>query len=288
MLSDFTAALSPRGRPRPPILHALGTDDPPMRIEIAGRRYDCLEVLKHDSWACSALYGGQEGRVICKFNRQQAFFGLPMRWLGRWLAHRERQVLWRLADVPEIPKDCGDVTVDGVFAAHAAAHEYVEGHPLARGERVADTFFPRLMKVLGIIHARRIAVVDLNKRENILVGEDGQPHLIDFQISFRLPNRWPGNAAPARGLLRILQRADLYHLSKHIRAHRPDQVTAGELEWVSQRPYTIRLWRCISTPFQFLRRRLLVLIGVRRGGGMVYTELDPEDAVRREQTRRTP
>ena len=178
--------------------------------------------------------------------------------------------------------------MDGVVAAHAAAHEYVQGHPLARGERVADTFFPRLSKVLGIIHARHIAVVDLNKRENILVGEDGQPHLIDFQISFRLPDRWPGNAAPARGMLRILQRADLYHLSKHIRAHRPDQVTAGELEWVTQRPWAIRLWRCISTPFQFLRRRLLVLIGVRRGGGMAYTESDPEDAVRREQTRRTP
>ncbi len=285
---DSSAPSGRRGRARPPLLRALGSAHPPAWIEITGRRYDCREILKHDAWACTVLYEGAAGRVACKFNRQQPILGLPMKWCGQWLARRERRMLQRLVDVPEIPQDAGDITVDGVPLPHAAAHVFVEGHPLARGEHVGDGFFPRLVEVLSDIHARDMALVDLNKRQNIIVGLDGRPYLIDFQISFMLPDRWPGIKVPMRALLRILQRADAYHLYKHFAKHRPDQLGPEQTERLTRRPWAIRAWRCISTPYQFLRRRMLVLIGVRKGEGLAITECDPEDAVRSEQAQQAP
>ena len=286
--TDSSVPSGGRGRARPPVFRALGSAHPPAWIEIASRRYDCREILKHDSWACTVLYEGPAGRVACKLNRQQPIFGLPMKWCGRWLARRERRMLQRLVDVPEIPEDAGDVTVDGVPLPHAAAHEFLEGHPLAQGERVGDGFFPRMVEMLKVIHARDIAIVDLNKRENIIVGLDGRPHLIDFQISFILPDGWPGLRLPMRALLRVLQRADVYHLYKHFAKLRPDQLGPEQTQRLTRRPWAIRAWRCISGPFQFFRRRLLILIGVRKGKGLAITECDPEDAVRREQARRIP
>ena len=70
-------------------------------------------MLKHDSWAATAVYRGPAGRIVCKFNRQQPIFLFPMRWLGRMLARREASFLLRLADVANVPSLTGDVYVDG-------------------------------------------------------------------------------------------------------------------------------------------------------------------------------
>ncbi|MFM8951864.1 MAG: hypothetical protein ACKOOF_02200 [Planctomycetaceae bacterium] len=71
-----------------------------------------------------------------------------------------------------------------------------------------------------------MAHVDLHKRENILVDDDGRPHLIDFQISFALPRSNRLAARLCGGLMRLLQRCDDYHLFKHRLRHRPDQISA--------------------------------------------------------------
>jgi hypothetical protein len=90
-------------QPRPPPLRALGRHEPPSTIEIAGHGFRRVEVLKHDSWAASAVYRDGDQWVICKFNRQQAICGLPMGWLGRGLGARERRFLERLAGAGKAP-----------------------------------------------------------------------------------------------------------------------------------------------------------------------------------------
>ena len=81
--------------------------------------------------------------------------------------------------------------------ATGIVREYIEGHPLARQERVPDAFHSRLRFQIDQLHARGMAYVDLEKCENVLVGDDGQPYLIDFQISWYLPARWGGELWPA-------------------------------------------------------------------------------------------
>lgn len=272
-------------RPRPRLFRALGHDEPPDRIEIDGTGYRRLKIFKHDSYAATALYAGPAEKIVCKFNRQESILGVPMKWLGRILARREAGVLLSLADLPGIPRACGEVRSGNMPLPHAAAHAYIEGHPLGRHERVGDDFFPQARAILSSIHRRNIAYVDLHKRENIIVGDDGRPWLIDFQIHFALPGWWPGNSLPVRALLRILQRSDDYHLLKHVIRLRPDTLSPAERDIDRLRPWWIRGWRCLSIPFQYLRRRLLVAVGVRSGRGRAETEHNPEEAVRLERDR---
>jgi len=264
------------------MFRALGTDDPPVRIEIDGQSYHCIEILKHDSWAATALYEGASGRIVCKFNRRQSLLGLPMAWLGRRLAMREARMLSRLADLPNVPNPCGPVSVSGRVLPNAVAHDYVPGHPLHRHEQVRSDFYSKLRNLLAEMHRRQMAYVDLHKRENIIVGDDGEPYLIDFQISLALTRRWPDATDAGRVLLRLLQRSDDYHLNKHAAKNALDPCSAVVARLREQRPWWIHVHRMVAVPFRELRRRLLVWLGIREGKGRATSERFAEDAVRRE------
>jgi hypothetical protein len=277
------------GRPRPAFLRALGAEDPPLCIQIHGETFTRLEIFKHDSWAATALYAGASMRAVCKFNRQAPLFGLSVAWLGHRLASRETKMLERLGDAPNVPRWLGVVKCGGRRLEHAVARTYIPGHPLSRFERVDNEFFPTLKGLLDTMHSRGMAYVDLHKRENIIVGDDGQPYLVDFQIGANLPARGPWNNPLTRALLRLLQQSDTYHLLKHMTYNRPDLVGFGHHQMDKHRPWWIWLHRFVTIPPRVLRRVFLVLIGVRRGKGAAVTEHFAEDAIRRESypTRRS-
>jgi hypothetical protein len=267
-------------RPRPPLFRALGGAEPPDEVVVDGERYQRTDLFKHDSWAATALYSGTAGRIVCKFNRVQPVLGLPMSWLGRRLAEREHRALARLADLPQIPTPLGPVYASGRLLRNAVARSFIAGHPLGKDERVEPAFFPSLRRALREMHVRGIAYVDLHKRENVIVGDDGRPYLVDFQISFDVTHprlRWlPG----VRAVFDSLCVGDLYHLEKHVRRADPlaTEYSAPEI------PAWLRLHRLVAVPFRQLRRRLLVARGIRTGRGAVATEVFAEDAVRRESS----
>jgi hypothetical protein len=263
-------------------LRALGHDDPPVAVQIDGQVFHRTEIYKHDSWAATALYTGQFKQVVCKFNRVSPLFGLPMTLVGHWLARHERQVLERLADVPNVPRFVGVVSANGRVLQHALARSYVAGHPLGRYEAVPDDFFPQLERLLARMHARGMAYVDLHKRENIIVGDDSQAYLVDFQISAALPSNRLWDNRLTRSILRIFQQSDVYHLLKHVSYNRPDLAGFGHKQMDHHRPWWIWLHRFVAIPPRVLRRVVLVLLGVRRGKGKPVTEHFAEDAIRRE------
>lgn len=263
-------------RCRPALFRALGDAEPPLEIEVRGCRLRQVTVFKHDSWAATALYAGEGHRVVCKFNRREPIFGIPMTWLGRALARREARMLKLLAEEHHVPAGCGSVRVNGRKAPTAVAHEYVPGEPLRSQDNVGAGFFDDLERLIESLHQRRIAYVDLHKLENILVGPDGRPWLIDFQISVRLPQVWP-----LSWLLNMLQESDRYHIAKH-RARQPLGQPGLQLAGECVRtPWWIRLHRLLTIPFRTLRRRLLVAVGIRTGKGLAHTEAKPEVGLRK-------
>jgi hypothetical protein len=257
------------GRTRPAVLQALGADGPPSTIEVNGAVYQLGQIFKHDSWAATARYDGPRGSLACKFNRIEPVLGVPMGWVGRWLARREANFFHRLNGVPGIPTGYPVVRVAGRIAPTAFAHDFVPGQPLSLVHQSSKEFFDQLSAILDAIHSRHMAYVDLNKPENVLVGDDGRPYLFDFQISIRLP-KWPGCC----WIMRILQSSDRYHLNKHRiwRLHRSE--FADRMREL--RPWWIRWHRAIGVPLRTLRRQILVWLGVRRGHGAAHTEVAPE------------
>jgi hypothetical protein len=184
-----------------------------------------------------------------------------MQWIGRLLAAREQAVFEQLRDVEGIPRFIDRWGPTGIV------REFVEGRPLSKGEPVPDDFHPRLRELVGVIHERHMAYVDLEKCENVLVGEDGRPYLFDFQISWYWPRRWGGELLPSRIVRRWFQRGDLYHLLKLQRRTRPDLLSPEELKASYRRPWYVHVHRYVTWPFTFVRRAILNRIDPRRKDG---------------------
>jgi hypothetical protein len=162
-------------------------------------------------------------KIVVKIGRAQPFCGFQLAWVGAWLRDNEYQAYRLLAGVQGVPRWVGS------FGATGYAVEYIDGRALDQGGTPPPGFFDRLRELFDAVHARGLAYVDSNKRSNILVGADGRPYLVDYQISVRrrddLP--WPLRAIAAR-IVRYLSAKDIYHLYKHKRRLAPAELTPEE------------------------------------------------------------
>lgn len=277
-MKDFPAIdrMTPKqaARERPAMLRALGRNEPALLVTVDGEQYERVAVFKHDSWAATAEYSSADGRsIVCKFNRQAPIGWIPMGWLGQFLGYRERYFLQALAGVPGIPSVFREVKVHGRIMSNVVAHEFIPGKPLSLSSNLRSDFFENMKRVLAELHDRRIAYFDLHKQENVIVGEDGYPYLIDFQVSLKLPN-----GRMFTKIFGMLRDSDLYHVEKHRWIHR--QASLSDVN--QMRPWWIKLHRLFSVPLRTIRRRFLVAIGVRSGKGHSSTEVAVEVGLRRE------
>jgi hypothetical protein len=229
-------------------MRAMGKAGLPDPINVRGEEYRLVRSVKHDFFAATGFYENAMGtRVVLKISRTQEFAGVPLLWLGQWLCRREQRFYRKLQDIDNVPKVLGTVGQTGFVL------EYVDGHPLSKQAPVPDGLFQELQGLLEELHRRDLAYVDTNKTQNILVGSDGRPHLIDFQISWDLEDL--GDWWLNRWILSHLQIEDAYHILKHKRRLRPDEMTAAERELAERRSLPLRVHRFILKPYFKLRRR---------------------------------
>jgi hypothetical protein len=230
-------------------MRALGRDDLPHRLESSGRTLRHRATAKHDFWAATGIYQDDAGGwAVLKAYRTARFAGAPLRWLGRWQCGREVELYRHLAGLSCVPALLGRVSDTAYLRA------FVPGRPLADRPPVPAGFWANLDGAMRAVHSRGVAYVDSNKPENILIGEDGRPYLIDFQIAWRCG---PRAHAPRRWWLARLQREDLYHVLKHKRRFARESMTPDELETVRRRSLLIRVHRTINRPYRMVRRPLL-------------------------------
>lgn len=245
----------------PAFLRALGRSEPPAQFDLNGRRYLLDRVFKHDFFAATARYRSDDDLAILKTGRVAWMGPVPMRWIGRILAGREAAALARLAGDESVPRLLGRLGPTGIV------RQYIEGSPLRRGLIVPDKFHSRLADAVARIHAAEMAYVDLEKAENVLLGEDGNPYLIDFQIAWYWPRSCGGGLWPLSAIRRWLQSGDLYHLQKLKRRTRPDQMTEAERAATYDKPWFVRLHTTVTAPLKKLRRLILQRIDPRRSKG---------------------
>lgn len=242
----------------PPSLTALGRQSLPVTIHVLGKDYQQSRIFKNDFFAITAMYENGSNKVILKVHRQAWFLIFPMGWIGRLLASHEQIAFEKFVDVEGIPKFLCRWEKTGIV------REYIEGHPLAKGEQVSDDFFSRLQSIIENIHAQHMAYVDLEKCENVLVGDDGKPHLFDFQIAWYWPAKWGGHLWPITTFRKWFQAGDRYHLIKLQRRTRPDQLTEDQLAASYRKPWYVRWHRIITYPFTWCRRKILNRIDPKR------------------------
>jgi tRNA A-37 threonylcarbamoyl transferase component Bud32 len=162
--------------------------------------------LQHGRWRAPdvLLVEGPAGPVVVKD------FAPRSPWLrqtlGRLLVWRELRAYRALQGHPAVPRLLGPLD------AFAFAIEYRPGERMTREitGRVSAQFATALEDAVRSMHDRGVAHLDLRHRSNVLVGEDGEPVLIDFAsaICFR-----PGGLA-ARWLLPLFAHYDLRAVEK--------------------------------------------------------------------------
>lgn len=243
---------------------ALYEDDLPATVTMAGHSYRRVQTFKYDFFAGTGVYelvdapdaapSNLPRQVVVKIYRVRRFFGLPMAWIGRLSVRHEARLYQMLHDIPGIPH------FEGFVGRTGFAHEYIRGRKLERKDVPNDTFFDNLKILLEAVHARNVSYVDLHKLGNIILGDDGKPYLIDFQISFAPRFRWPGVAWVSRKILRQLQAEDWYHYAKHKRRLRKD-LTTPEDHALSYNPsLPNRLHRQLSKPYFWIRHHVMRLL----------------------------
>ena len=232
-------------------------DAPPAVVEVASRTYRLRSVFKHDFYAATCLYesttgGAEASRIVVKFGRMQPFCGIRCDWLGPLVQAHERAIYRALEGVRGVPKWIGCIGSNGY------AIEYIEGVPLDHVGSPPPGFFDRLRKLFDEVHSRGLAYCDANKRSNILIGPDGEPFLIDYQISFRLREDlpWPLNSL-LRTAVRYMSEKDLYHLYKHKRRLSPAELTPQEEELSRRRGALLLLHRRVAKQYRNVRRWFL-------------------------------
>lgn len=235
-----------------PWLRALGKDDLPQRIEIDGKSFLLVKTFKHDFFAATGLYESGNEKAVLKIGRRAPILFFPMSWIGRFLANREARFLSITQHLEGIPKFLGIWERTGII------HEFVEGRPLQKSDDLPDEFFPQLERLIGELHKLNIAYIDLEKRENVLRGDDDRPWLFDFQIA------WDRGRSPiSRWFRRVLQKSDRYHLAKHWKRLRPDQLDEAKMKEFEEVPFWIAWHRRLIRPLILIRRRILVWLGAR-------------------------
>ena len=182
--------------------------DGSMDIHHDGKTYRLVRLLKHDQWAAVALMEceGPPGRHVLKISRCNGRFERLLAPIMNYISRREYDIYKRCDGIQGIPP------LGARIGKNAFLHEYIEGDTLDEHENLPPEFFDELEGIVNRVHERGVAYVDMAKRENVIVGDDGRPYLIDFQISFmrrRGPFSWLRSA-----LVKRLQREDRYHLVK--------------------------------------------------------------------------
>jgi predicted Ser/Thr protein kinase len=164
-----------------------GLDVPRLTEWLRRRGADGPEVIGHGVQGALRIYrqDGMELLVKSAHGRGAA------RWLRRWMLRREHRAYQQLAEVTGVPRCYGLLEADHLVLEHLDAEPY----RLAKIEN-PGLFYARLLELIQDVHRQGVAHGDIKGKNNVLVGPDEQPYLVDFGAAsvakpgFRPLHRW--------------------------------------------------------------------------------------------------
>jgi serine/threonine protein kinase len=212
--------------------------------------WSVVRELKRDALGRVELLAGPSGPCV---RRVACGNGWPgTRWVGRLLLRRERAALRALAGCPQVPRllDAPSGAAGGAAGGRdTLLRSWCAGEPLWSVVALPADFFAALRELVLALHARGVCHNDLHKENNILVGEDGRPWLIDFQLAS--VSRHRGRSFAQRCL------EDLRQVEKHRRRY---ESAGGSAAPAPPRSWPAAAWaRFVKPVYNLITRRLLRL-----------------------------
>lgn len=201
----------------------------PEKTIINGETYTYEKILKDDFFSVNVLYKNDKGRrFVLKLSDFRFLFGILFRPFAAMMSSHEYKIYKMIADIEGVPELGPRLGWRGYF------HEYIEGktlHELKESPEVLpENFFNELLDIVNQVHKRRILYVDMNKKGNVIMSENGKPFLIDFQISqYFKKRRWILGRLIDNVFNRLIKE-DIYHVYKHKKRYQKHLMTEEELK----------------------------------------------------------
>ncbi len=143
-----------------------------------------FSILAKGRWGNADLYQFQRGRkiwVVKDFLPCPPF--IRKTW-GRFMVKREFMALQKLKGIPGISAE------SFLLDVYAVCYRFQPGTTLKEtaSELIDDEFFYKFEHLVQMMHQRNMVHLDIRNQRNILVTDDGEPALLDFQSSLNLEN----------------------------------------------------------------------------------------------------
>ena len=203
----------------------------------------------HQGIAFKVLVDGQSF-LIKRTNK----IGVFTRRVSEHFIQHEYKIYQRLEGIAGIPK-CYGLSDDGSLIL-----EYIDGNSYREKEHILenrDQFFIDLLALILSIHKAGVSHGDLKRKDNILIGENNQPYLIDFGAAMSLNSK---NQFIKRWLYNFSKQTDLNAWIKHKYFRQYDQIEKDDLVYYSSSTVdklvrlTRKFWRTLNLR-QFRKER---------------------------------
>lgn len=197
-----------------------------------------LSVLHKGRWGNADLYIYEQNNrawVIKDFS-----FCPPIvyKTWGRFLIMREYHALARLQGIRGVPES------PFILNRYAFCYRYTPGQTLreTQPEMLDEAFFYKLEHLVEQIHARHMVHLDIRNRRNILVVDNKEPVLLDFQSSLKL-DRVP------RTFHKLLKDIDISGVYKMWQLKKPDSMDINRQRQLANLNKKRFLWVLKGYPF---------------------------------------
>jgi predicted Ser/Thr protein kinase len=195
----------------------------------------------HQGIAFKVLIDGQSF-LIKRTNK----IGALTRHVSEHFIQHEYKIYQRLEGIAGIPK-CYGLTDDGSLIL-----EYIDGNSYREKEHILENrgqFFVDLLALILSIHEAGVSHGDLKRKDNILIGANNQPYLIDFGTAMSLHSR---GQLIKRWLYNFSKQTDLNAWIKHKYFRQYDQIEEDDLTYYSSSTVdklirlTRKFWRTLT------------------------------------------
>jgi len=134
------------------------------------------ELLGAGYQAMVHLYRSPFGDVVVKSPHQKSLLAF----VSRYGLRREHRVYVRLKGVPGVPR------CHGLLDGKHLVLEHIPGPSLRTYDaevKDRESFFAKLLASIEAIHAAGVAHGDLKRKNNVVVGPNERPYIIDFGVA---------------------------------------------------------------------------------------------------------
>ncbi len=144
----------------------------------------------------------------------------------------EKFLMDKLKGVAQIPQ------VIGLEDYNCLLISRIDGDEIKKSSHLlSDSFFDQLLQIADNLHSRGVLHLDLGHKSNIMVDENGNPAIIDFNSSLYLPPN-----AFFRPLIRLLAMIDRYSILRLKIKFRPQDSNPAEKKKVETFLRLRKLW----------------------------------------------